>query len=96
MTKRPLPIFLLLITLVIITIVSPSRAQNAKRDTSPIVPVIPTSDHSNPERVFLEHAERLMSKPNVDYQILVGDVQFRRGGMFADGVPPRFLFRSIR
>ena len=82
MTKRPLPIFLLFIALVIITIVSPSRAQNAKRDTSPIVPVIPTSDHSNPERVFLEHAERLMSKPNVDYQILVGDVQFRRGGMF--------------
>lgn len=82
MTKRPLPIFLLFIALVIITIVSPSRAQNAKRDTSPIVPVIPTSDHSNPERVFLEHAERLMSKPNVDYQILVGNVQFRRGGMF--------------
>lgn len=82
MTKRQLPIFLLTLALVVITIVSPSRAQNAKRDNTPIVPVIPTSDHSNPERVFLEHAEQLFSKPDVDYQILVGDVRFRRGGMF--------------
>ena len=82
MTRRPIPILLLILTLVIITIVSPSRAQNAKRDTTPIVPVIPSADHADPQRVFLEHADQLMSKPGVDYQILVGNVQFRRGGMY--------------
>lgn len=82
MTKRHLPILAIILTLVLVTIVSPSRAQNAKRDTTPIVPVIPSADHSNPDRVFLEHAERLLSKPGIDYQILVGDVRFRRGGMY--------------
>ena len=82
MTKRPIPILLFILTLVLITIVSPSRAQNAKRDNTPIVPVIPSADHSNPDRVFLEHADRLLSKPGIDYQILVGDVRFRRGGMY--------------
>ncbi|MDE6199073.1 MAG: hypothetical protein K2G06_04450 [Muribaculaceae bacterium] len=82
MTKRPVSIFLFILTLVLITIVSPSRAQNARRDTTPIVPVIPGADHSNPDRVFLEHADRLLSRPGIDYQILVGDVRFRRGGMY--------------
>lgn len=82
MTKRPVPILLFVLALVLTAIVSPSRAQNAKRDTTPIVPVIPSADHSNPDRVFLEHADRLLSKPGINYQILVGDVRFRRGGMY--------------
>ena len=82
MTNRPVPILLFVLALVLTAIVSPSRAQNAKRDTTPIVPVIPSADHSNPDRVFLEHADRLLSKPGINYQILVGDVRFRRGGMY--------------
>ncbi len=82
MTRRPVPIILLVLTLVIVAIVSPSLAQNPGRDTSPIVPVIPTSDHSNPDKVFLEHADRLLSHSGIDYQILTGNVLFRRGGMY--------------
>lgn len=82
MTKRHIPILLLLAAVITAVVVSPSRAQNVKRDNTPIVPVIPRQDHSNPDRVFLEHADRLLSKPGVDYQILSGNVQFRRGGMY--------------
>lgn len=82
MTKRHIPVLLSLVTLLVTVIAGTSRAQNGKRDTTPIVPVIPRQDHSNPDRVFLEHADRLLSKPGVDYQILAGNVQFRRGGMY--------------
>lgn len=82
MTKRHIPLLASLLTLALAAIVSTSRAQNTARDTTPIVPVIPGADHSNPDRVFLEHADRLMSRPGLDYQILAGDVRFRRGGMY--------------
>lgn len=82
MTRRHLPIVIFVAVLVLTAIVGQSRAQNVKRDTTPIVPVIPTADHSNPDRVFLEHADRLMSRPGLNYQILAGDVKFRRGGMY--------------
>lgn len=82
MTKRHIPLLALLLTIALAAIVNPSRAQNTGRDNTPIVPVIPSADHSNPDRVFLEHADRLLSRPGVDYQILSGDVRFRRGGMY--------------
>ncbi|MDE6317220.1 MAG: hypothetical protein K2L73_02335, partial [Muribaculaceae bacterium] len=82
MTKRPVPIIALVLALVVIAIVSPSLAQSPARDNTPIVPVIPRSDHSNPDKVFLEHADRLLSHTGIDYQILTGNVQFRRGGMY--------------
>lgn len=82
MSRRHIPILLFVAAFVLAVIVNPSRAQDVKRDTSPIVPVIPAADHSNPDRVFLEHADRLMSRPGLDYQILSGDVRFRRGGMY--------------
>ncbi|MBD5228491.1 MAG: hypothetical protein HDS69_00360 [Bacteroidales bacterium] len=82
MTKRPVPIIAFVLTLVVLAIVSPLLAQNKGRDNSPIVPVIPGTDRSNPDKVFLEHADRLLSHSDVDYQILTGNVQFRRGGMY--------------
>lgn len=82
MTRRHISIALLLVAVVLTAIVGQSRAQNARRDNTPIVPVIPSADRNDPDRVFLEHADRLMSRPGLDYQILSGDVRFRRGGMY--------------
>lgn len=50
-------------------------------DNTPIRPAIPQADRSNLSKVFLEHADRLVTSSNVDYQILSGNVEFRRGGM---------------
>lgn len=82
MNRRSIPLMLVALVTLATTIMVPSRAQNAKRDNTPIVPVIPGQDHSNPQRVFLEHADRLLSHPYASYQILTGDVCFRKGGMY--------------
>lgn len=63
------------------TAISSSFAQ-IPRDTTPIRPTIPSADRDNTSRVFLEHANELFTEPYGKYQILVGDVQFRRGPMF--------------
>lgn len=47
-----------------------------------VVPVIPDADRYQRDKVFLERADRLMSQPNTDYQIVVGNVEFRKGDMF--------------
>lgn len=51
-------------------------------DNSPIEPTIPDANRDNINQVFLEHADRLVSTSAEDYQVLVGNVEFRRGGMF--------------
>ncbi|MBO5779842.1 MAG: hypothetical protein J6R27_01885 [Muribaculaceae bacterium] len=63
-------------------VLNPSRAQTVKDDKTPIRPIIPDADRDDDSRVFLEHANELISKADIDYQILVGDVQFRRSAMF--------------
>lgn len=52
------------------------------RDTTPIAPQIPGANRNDASKVFLEHANELKASPDVDYQILTGDVAFRRDGMF--------------
>ena len=47
-------------------------------------PTIPTADRHQPNKVFIEYAEKLMTnqRRDSDIQILVGNVQFRKGDMF--------------
>lgn len=57
---------------------SPQR----KTAGSPIAPTIPAANRYQPGMVFLEHANELRLENGKDYQLLVGDVQFRRGDMY--------------
>ena len=52
-------------------------------DDSPVRPVIPDADRYQTGRLFLERADRLLKTgADVDYQVLTGDVRFRRGDMY--------------
>lgn len=57
-------------------------SKERKRDTTPIRPTIPTANRNRTDRVFLERANVLKKEPGKEYQIVVGDVLFRRGGMY--------------
>ncbi|MDE6403500.1 MAG: hypothetical protein K2K86_06805, partial [Muribaculaceae bacterium] len=49
----------------------------------PVRPVIPGADRYQAGRLFLERADRLLKTgADVDYQVLTGDVRFRRGDMY--------------
>ena len=46
-------------------------------------PTIPTADRHQQDKVFIEYADRLMTNPrDSGVQVLVGNVQFRKGDMF--------------
>ncbi|MDE7397067.1 MAG: hypothetical protein K2M98_05005, partial [Muribaculum sp.] len=49
-----------------------------------VAPSIPSADRKDASKVFLEHADRLWmdDRINADYQVLTGNVQFRKGDMF--------------
>lgn len=52
-----------------------------------ITPTIPTADRTQPGKVFLEHADRLSQEEGPDnrprdYQVLAGNVVFRKDAMF--------------
>jgi len=53
-----------------------------------IKPTIPAADRNQPNKVFLEHADRLHYNelsdlpPEEQYQVLTGNVKFRKGGMY--------------
>lgn len=49
---------------------------------TPIAPTIPTANRYQPGMVFLEHANELKLEQGKDYQLLIGNVQFRRGDMY--------------
>ena len=49
---------------------------------SRIRPTIPLADRHEPGRVFIEHADILEKPHGSDAQILIGNVQFRKGDMF--------------
>ncbi len=51
-------------------------------DNTPIAPTIPTANRYQQGKVFLEHASELKLENGKDYQLLVGNVQFRRGDMY--------------
>ena len=58
------------------------RKGTMRRDTTPIRPTIPTANRNQAGRVFRERADVLKKAADADYQIVVGNVEFRRGGMF--------------
>ncbi|MBD5226379.1 MAG: hypothetical protein HDS68_10545 [Bacteroidales bacterium] len=51
-------------------------------DTVAIRPTIPTANRYMNDRVFLERANELRAVEGHDYQIVVGDVEFRRADMY--------------
>ena len=51
-------------------------------DTVPIRPVIPGENRHQGDRIFLERADELRARQGIDYQIVVGNVEFRKGDMF--------------
>ena len=51
-------------------------------DTLPIRPAVPHADRYQNGKVFLERADELRAVKGNDYQIVVGDVEFRKGDMF--------------
>lgn len=53
-----------------------------KRDRTPIRPTIPKADRTAADRVFLERADELRKGRMDSYQEVVGNVMFRKGGMF--------------
>lgn len=61
---------------------SPRKGNAPKRDNTPIRPTIPTANRNQTGRVFLERADVLKKNAGEEYQIVVGNVEFRRGGMF--------------
>lgn len=58
------------------------RRGTMRRDNSPIRPTIPTANRNQPGKVFLEKADELRKGANDEYQVVVGNVMFRRAGMF--------------
>lgn len=60
---------------------SPSSGAQAQQGR--IRPTVPTANRYQQGKVFLEHADRLsLDSRNPDYQVLNGNVLFRRGDMF--------------
>lgn len=78
--KKALPAVVAVAALAASTLTPSTRAQAP--DNNPIKPEIPSVDRHNPDRVFLEHADELRATSMTDYQVLVGNVEFRRDGMF--------------
>ena len=56
----------------------------ATNDTLAIKPTIPSANRHTEGRVFLERADKLLmdEKVSTEYQVLIGNVQFRKGDMF--------------
>lgn len=73
------------IAIVAIASFAVTRGQITIPDTADdrIQPIIPDADRYATGRLFLEQADQLL-KPNdnVDYQVLIGNVKFRRGDMY--------------
>lgn len=77
--KAILPTLTLVVLLLMIF--APTKAQIRQRDTTPIVPTVATADRHQRDKVFLERANSLIARPDVEFQILTGDVMFRKGDM---------------
>lgn len=85
--------FLLALALVVVSLwgavgsAAPKGQQLPRRslrlpDTTAIRPTIPHANRYQRNRVFLERANELRALEGVPYQIVVGDVMFRKGGMY--------------
>lgn len=51
-------------------------------DNTPIRPTIPTANRYQRDKVFLERADELTMREGTDFQLVVGNVEFRKGDMF--------------
>ena len=61
----------------------PDPAKQPAKKEEAIKPTIPGTNRYLPNKVFLEHADLLeLEEQNPDYQILRGNVKFRKGDMF--------------
>lgn len=60
-----------------------AREKTAGRERQPVIrPTIPQADRHEPGKVFVEYADVLDKPIGDNVQILVGNVQFRKGDMF--------------
>ncbi len=59
-----------------------NRSALLQPDTTPISPTIPRANRYQRDKVFLERANELRAERGKDYQIVVGDVEFRKGDMY--------------
>ncbi len=62
--------------------VTPARKALLQPDSLPISPTIPGANRYQRNKVFLERANEMRAEQGKDYQIVVGDVEFRKGDMF--------------
>ena len=61
--------------------VTPARKALLQPDSLPISPTIPGANRYQRDKVFLERANEMRAEQGKDYQIVVGDVEFRKGDM---------------
>lgn len=54
----------------------------AQQASGRIKPSIPSTNRHQQGKVFLEYADKLSMKDGQEYQLLIGNVQFRKGDMF--------------
>lgn len=73
---------LLLPFAVIIVMVALGRFNNIEARPAGIEPSIPNENRMTGDRVFLERADRLFTHSGDSFQILVGDVLFRKSAMY--------------
>lgn len=66
----------------IITVIMIANVAPQADDRTTITPMIPTADRYQEGKIFLERADKLSTRPETDYQILTGDVVFRKNDMF--------------
>ncbi len=62
--------------------VTPARKALLQPDSLPISPTIPGANRYQRDKVFLERANEMRAEQGKDYQIVVGDVEFRKGDRF--------------
>lgn len=70
------------IALCCIALFIPSLIAQNNATQSHVSPYIPTADRYQRNKVFLEYADKLSMRDGQNYQLLVGNVQFRKGDMF--------------
>lgn len=72
-----------------------AKEKTAGRDRQPVIrPTIPQADRHQPDKVFVEYADVLEKPLGSDAQILIGNVQFRKGDMFMYCDSARFYEES--
>lgn len=73
---------LFVIAAAIITVWMIASVAPQVKDRDAITPMVPGANRYQEGKIFLEQADRLSTRPGTDYQILSGDVIFRKNDMF--------------